>query len=192
MNIDWSPIQAVIASWVRYVCGLPEEQVLWSDQDQPQGKRPYVSMKFFGGLSSNYNDSTLYEQDLDAEPGEELTAKAFGQRQFTVQIDVITDSVKPGEHALAFASALESSLNLSDVLEPMTAVDLAVVTTNEIQNLTELEGGKRQSRAVLEVVFNTKSLMTSRRPSGYIDSAEITGTVKDGAVGDVTFTKTYP
>ena len=77
------------------------------------------------------------------------------------------------------ALLLASQFNKTSFLEQLIAVDLGYLYKNDIRYAPKLLSTDTESRHVLECYFNT--IVTDTDTTGYIQSAEIEGTVKDDA-----------
>ncbi len=178
-GLDWQAVEDAIHAWFQGATGV---DVIWSNQDLPQPPWPFGTLNIISGpLRIGGEDNVRRSTDLNQDPGEEVQLEHNGPRHFLVSCQVIQgppDAHNPDCHARRLATAGQAALSLESINQAFNLVGLAVVEYSDITNLDVEVGGEWTTRSAFDVTFAYTSSVTER--VGYIENAEIEGTLTDG------------
>lgn len=182
--VDWQAIDDATQAWVASVLGLT---VNWENQNVPQPAYPYVTLlrnpeTDEGGINEIRNRTVDANGDV-INPGDPGTPDAneaiiFQPIQWTLSATAHTDfgngGNDPAANAVARLGKLKRSLGLESTTDAFTAVGVSIVSPEEIVDSTLVINGEWISKATLDVIFRTASVMTEAQ--SFIDKVNLVST----------------
>ncbi len=152
--IDWVQTQAAILTWLANATGLT---VAWTKQPRaPQDGKPFATLGLLGSLRMVGADSITKKWN----PVTGLIDRTIsGHRDFTVQAQVFTDSVMPDSHALNYLARAQIALGMPEFINALGGSGVAIVSSNPIQDLSDIAGADWQSRASMDVIFRVAAVV---------------------------------
>jgi hypothetical protein len=147
-GIDWPTIQGAIVEWMRDSTGLT---VAWTRQPRaPQDGKPFATLWKLGGLRIVGRDAVAKKYNAETEL---IDRTLIGNRDFTVQAQVYTNEVAPGDDAMAILARAQTALTLPEFIRALGDHGVAILTSQPIQDLSAIAGADWESRAVMDVMF---------------------------------------
>lgn len=152
------PLALAIYNWFKDATGLT---VIWDDQSGIRPEKPYGTLRVISGPAkvAGHDEQRVRQSDNKIE--------VSGIRVFTVSCNIY------GANALSLMSQADAWLGHLVTLEAFRAAGLAVVRNERIQNLTRLMDTGFESRAQMDVVFSTASVLVDDI-TGIIETVETT------------------
>lgn len=177
--IDWGAIEGAIFDWVVDKLALPENQVIFEDQNLPQPPYPYVSLKRTAGpTKEGGKDELRASTDLTQPAGQEIELLTAGLREFTlttqVWVDPFSGANDPNGDAVKLASKLQASLGQLTVQERFRTVGVAIIEELAVTDTSLVVNAEFISRATLDVRLRVTSGITER--TGFYDKTLIEST----------------
>jgi len=188
--IDWKTINKALTDWITDSVPAVEERVRWENQDISQPRRidfPYITML----RTSVVDDGGIAEtrtRTLDAD-GDIVTDTngliPFRNEELSYEPVLINLAVSahvnsksgvndPSCDAIALLSRAQRSLDLTSVCLKLGDSGLSPVDDGSIVDTSVVINGKWQSKATLDVVFRTASVLSSgTTPLSFIDDIQL-------------------
>jgi hypothetical protein len=169
--LDWTAIENALVVWVEHTLG--EGQVIWADQEGPQPGMPYATLKITGRRSMTPTPELHHYTDLGNPAGEEVEQTVIDHQEITVSCQVFALNTTGAKTARDLLGRVRMSIFLPARLTALREAGLALVEAGDTQDLTALLETTWQSRAALDVRFNTVDTATEK--TGYIETVSATG-----------------
>lgn len=182
--LDWEAIEAAVYDWltsdVAYIEGDLDsivEAAIWEDQNIPQPRYPYASMKITAVAKEGGVDEERPDTDDTRAVGEEIRIQSTSPILLSMSISFHTDpdprtgATRAGSTALALAMTAQASLGESPVLEHFSRANLALVKELGVRDTSLVVNGEWLSRATLDLQLRATTSMS--RYTGYIDKVGI-------------------
>jgi hypothetical protein len=182
---DWVTVDAALYDWVNKELSL-RDRIIWERRGEKRPEYPYVSLF----RDSEVDQGAMDEQrrrsldaaglivGIDAGAGDPVENEVLNYQpvQFTLTLQAHTTAeagaADANTDAFAMLSKARRTLGRRDVVETLEAAGLSVVSHESVVDLSEVVNGEWLSRAALDVVFGTASVMSSK--VGFIDKVEVT------------------
>ncbi len=101
----WSRIQNVVGNWILLVTGLPQNALLWSEQNQPRGGQPYVGLTRRSLTSHGFDTEQTAEVPVAATGT--VTASLVGETaKLVLGKRILTHTLQAGDDTEAARDAL--------------------------------------------------------------------------------------
>jgi len=182
--IDWGKIDCAIFDWLDVLLKM-DRRIIDEKLGEAQPSYPYLSLLRsseidVGGVDENRQrtldvDGKILGEDITAGPAFENESITYQPVNFTLSIQAHVDldngARDPNTDAFAMLSKAKRSIGQQSVVDQLSVGGLSVVDTLEVVNLNEVVNGKWISRAGLDVVFSTASVMSEK--VGFFDKVEI-------------------
>lgn len=170
--VDWAAVDEAIYKWATGKLGL---EALWENQNATQPPYPYLSL-----LRENETDEggidelrvrTIADDETVMEPGSVKTPKeneeiVYQPIQFRLSVrahvDFDSGGNDPSCDAKQLLGKLKRTLRQSSTIQTFNDAGLSVVGAEAIPDVSLLINGEWISRAPLDVIFRTASVMTER------------------------------
>lgn len=168
--IDWEIVESALYDWLNQSLEL-DDHIIFSDQNVPQPEYPYATLKRISEIEEG-GDSEVRYRTLDIDGNEVVDpADAYKNQAIFYESILLTFSVQfyvdarsgandPISNAMALASKAKRALSLNSIQEILTAGGLSVVNEGTINDTSVVVNGEWVSRASMDVVFRTASVMT--------------------------------
>lgn len=174
--IDWAMVEAALVAWAKTTAPQLTD-VIFARQRADQPARPYATLDYVA-LSQLGDDDLRYTFDAGAVPLEENKVIIAGQRRLLMSVNIYTDA--PGLAALTFAERLRTSFALPEALDPLRAVEVAIIDVGDIRDLTELQGVDWLGRAQFDLTLGLAANVEPPSAKGpIINSVEVEGPTND-------------
>lgn len=185
--VDWATVDDAIFAWATVLLGPPPGvpfQGIWENQSAPQPAYPYLSFLRQGENDEGGIDE-IRQQTIDVNgdvvtPGSGLTPDLNREIVYqpitfavTIQAHVDFDSgaVDPGADARWLLSKLKRGLVQTSTIQLFKDAGLSVVRPEDIVDLSLVVNGDWISRAAMDVIFRTASVMTET--TEFIEKVEL-------------------
>lgn len=169
---DWAAIENALVAWVKTATGYPDGQVIWSEQT-PTGSRPVgeiITLRV-GAIESVVDlDELDATTDLGQPAGQEVLLTAKGFKRFTLGMQAYGGTSTGNGSARAVLSRCLDALSLPTVRALLAAVNISVIDTGPVSNVTTVDHARFESRALAEVQFYMLDEVAER--VGYIATVE--------------------
>jgi hypothetical protein len=154
MALNWETIEDAIWTWLKAGTGLPDDSIIWADQNAPQENNPVVMARIAGPLLPlGAMDSVAMNYDPSRPEGQEIELRVMGHREMTVYVQAYTDEPNGSSAAMALLSNAQIALALPTVRDGLRQAGLAPFDTGRVMNLSALDEMKFEGRASLDVRF---------------------------------------
>jgi hypothetical protein len=173
--IDWKKVDDAIYDWIGGKLGYT---VIWENQNVEQPAYPYVSL-LRTSLAEEGGPKETRHSFISGQPaGQEIQLLTYEPVKFTLAVSVHVDRAQgandPSSNAMDIASKIRGSLGQESTIEQLLAEGLSVVGEEGIQDTSVVVNGVWISRATMDVIFRTASVMTER--TGYADKVGLEST----------------
>jgi len=181
--IDWGLVEEAITNWAN-AKSRDGVSVIWADQNLPEQAYPYITLKRNSVIIDSLIPETAWTFDPLAPNGEQITITHSESAKFTLSIKASTDEANgsndPNCDAIAILSNLVGSLRTQAAKTILCAANLVVVENHAINDLSLVVSAERISRANVDIVFRTTSIVTEKET--YIETVRVKS--KDGCAID--------
>ena len=173
--IDMETFQDTIHAWFSGATGL---QTVWRNQSAPQPDMPFASLMIVSG-PEQYSPAweVRNETDLTRSRGREVKQTVCVPCRFSVSCQVFcenNDARNPNRDATSYINRAVAALGLPSYLQALRNAEISVSTVGPVQNLAELVESAFESRANVDVVFN--SVLSVDEYVGFIERVHATST----------------
>jgi hypothetical protein len=165
-------VENAIYAWVVAGSGLPGEQVIWDNPNQPRPTAPYIAMRITGYQPIGQDWVNLGDAPADPQPLADITVIARGQRQFTIALRCFAVALTGDNSAGSILSRVLSAMSLPSIREALNAAGLGLSIINPIQIIDGVLGSSTfEPRASVDIrVFVTYE---ATELGTYIEHADI-------------------
>lgn len=177
MPTSWEDAQQAMRRWLITTTGLPDERVIFANQNAPRPKVPYATVN--ARVATRRLGAFDEERLIDDEPG---VIDRRGHRVVTASVNVF------GPSALDLAEAAQDGLERYDVREQLEAAGLAVNDIGQLRDLTQLVETTLEDRYQFDAIFGIAR--ATKETVGWIESVEIEATYNAGGDPPVTIEST--
>lgn len=171
--INMEDFRNAIHDWFSKATGL---QTVWRDQSAPEPELPFASLRILNGpeaYSPTWEERE--ETDLNRPAGEEIKMTSTVPCRFVISCQVyvgLPDGRDPGLDALSYILRAKGALGLASYQADLREKNISVSRTGTVQNLTALQASEMESRANIDVTFNT--VLAVEEYVGYIKKVHAT------------------
>jgi hypothetical protein len=173
--ISLEKIQNAIHDWFSSSTGL---QVVWQNQNAPAPEGSYGSLNMIVGPTSRGGVAELRETyDARRALGAEVELEVAMECSLTVSCQVFvkgTDGANPSCNAMSYCVRAQMALELSTFIDGLNAANVSVSSVSGPKNLPALLGTEWESRAGIDITFN--SMLSLREFIGYIEKVHAVST----------------
>jgi hypothetical protein len=173
--ISFELVQNVIHDWFANATGL---QVVWQHQNAPAPENSYGSLSIISGPRQRGAVADMRtNHDSRREAGKEVELEVAMECSFVVSCQVYvkgSDGANPTCSALTYCTKALMALELPSFFEALDAANISVADTSAVKNLNALIGTEWESRAGLEITFN--SMLALSEFVGYIERVHAVST----------------
>lgn len=166
LPIDYNGIRAALVQVCEKVTGLTVIMEEPETQNVPRPKKPYMSMKITSPGLKRGDDDKRYV------PNSGGVWTSGGQRNMKVDFNCYGTS---HEEAYGYLALWQASLDLEDVQEQLRRSGIAVWSTGNVADLSQLLNTGYEGRAHMECSFGIVSNISS--DLGRMDSVEVEGDI---------------
>lgn len=176
-------VRPALLALVKQLSGL---DCVWRDQPQhyvpPKGYGEAVArvkcMLSLGPSSGKGRDELRTAYDADQPNGQEMQDTSVGVRLFTLKIVVESFDQNDGLTAEQHLERIRDRMRWRSSTDALDDVNVAFVTTGEIQDLTTTRDNRKVSIAALDIRLSGMSVDTDPARYGYIETVDINGPVE--------------
>lgn len=145
-----------------------------ANQAGPAPALPYGTFLVTGGPTPLYGAAPEHATyDSGAAAGEEMILHSGGQARLAVRFQVFSDTGAATDSAISYLDRLSGYLQTSAADATLDLAALAVTRPAAPTDISEAVGAKMQSRASMDVDFNT--YLNTTTTTGYIANVILTG-----------------
>lgn len=150
MTIPWEAISDTLLAWVEKSTGLT---TVWREEERPFHKQPGIALLHIISTRSRGVDD-IRRSDNEAEaPEPNCETQLSGVREFTLSIQVETQSQKPGKAARCYLESARTCLRLPSVLGKLQGQGVALIETLPTVLLDHNVDEHMASRANMDIRF---------------------------------------
>lgn len=165
--VDYATIQKALYTWLNLGLSLP---VSWGFQKRAQNNRQGYGVLSI--LSVGMPPDLVKDEAQQVEIGDELYQRLVGTRRIVLNVQCVTASQLPAEHAVALLSQAQATLRDNATLDE---AGITFVSDSPITNLSAVVAEGFESRASFDVTLDVVSDFTSATPTGWFNKAVING-----------------
>ena len=191
--VDWRTVDDAVVLWILDALEdlVQEKSVIWDNQKITQPPYPYISLLRNAEVDTGSLDEKR-QRTLDADDkvvGEDPTAGApvtneemtYQPVQWTLTIQAHADpdggGNDPGCNPMFLIGRLKRSLDQTKHTDRFREAGVSIVDKLDVTDTSVVEGGVWISRATMDVILRTASVITER--TGFIDKVELKSTQFD-------------
>ena len=179
--VDWAAIDCALYDWLNDLLEL-EDRIVWENLDEVQPDYPYLSLLRDPAVNVGGIPEQRYRNlDANGNPTEvsanvdELEELAYEVLNFTLTISchVGKDAGRndPTCNAMALLGKAKASLGLQSTIDRLCAAGISIVRSEGVVDSSLVVNSNFISRATLDVIFQTASVITDR--VDYFDKAQL-------------------
>ena len=173
MSFDWRTMERNVATWAQGAFpGVPDESVIWADQNIDQPPYPFVTLKK-DAFADTSEDSEIVTVD-DGEGGRLLQSRAHAEFTLTIRTHVDEREVEEnGDNAFSMLADLVARLNLPAARDELCEAGLAIITRSPVLDISSTTNNKWVSRATVDI--RVRAAVINEEPVEYFESVEVDG-----------------
>jgi hypothetical protein len=150
--MDFATIRPALKTWVETITGIPDRNVYWFRK--PRGWRGLHAILRMNPPANQGRDAVNYEDTPGAPAGQEITPIVTGNREFTLQIKVISYSEDDDKMAMYYTDLIHDSLRLPTSIAAFRAVSIGFQQVMSHVDLEEIKDSRDTSVAQIDLRFN--------------------------------------
>lgn len=169
--VDWGPREDALHALVREATGLPEESVIWADQNAQQPENPFATLRVGELQRVGGTDVTTEEYVPTEGPGREVLLRTVGLREFTFSVQAFSTPTHGNASARALLGLVQSAAQAPGPRDALLAVGVVPFDVGPVQNLSALEGADFEGRALLSMRLYVQD--THEERTTYIETVDV-------------------
>jgi hypothetical protein len=149
---DFTTVEDALFTAVREASGLPEAQLLLSDEDVPSPlEQDYLTLKMDGPFPLAGGDPETWKFDPQGENGQEMVLTGGGPAELVCSLQAYTKKTNGSDSAQALLARVQAQLRLTPRRASLKAAGLSLFDLGRVQRVPRVYGPATEGRAFLDL-----------------------------------------